>query len=126
MIIVSHIRGDHASAARYLSSRGKNEKTRIIEISDYDASTLTEAFYNMWAVACHSQIKKMLHHISINPCKDERLSDQDVSKIVRRCENKYGYQPQDHQRVIVEHIKKERQTFPCDVESHQFVDRAFC
>ena len=32
-------------------------------------------------------------------------------KIVRRCEEKYGYKSGDHQRVIVEHIKDGRQHF---------------
>jgi hypothetical protein len=65
----------------------------------------------MWAVASHSKVKKALHHISINPHKDERITDEQVLKIVERCEQKYGYKPANHQRVIVEHIKDGRQHF---------------
>ncbi len=111
MIIKSHIRGGYRSAAAYLKAQGENEYIRTVEISDPDARTLDEAFKNMWEVASNSKAKKPLHHISINPMKDERLTDEQVLKIVERCEQKYGYKPGDHQRVIVEHVKDGRQHF---------------
>ena len=111
MIIKSHIRGGYRSAAAYLKAQGENERIRTVEISDPDAKTLDEAFKNMWEVASNSKAKKLLHHISINPMKDERLTDEQVLKIVERCEQKYGYKPGDHQRVIVEHVKDGRQHF---------------
>ncbi len=111
MIIKSHIRGGYRSAAAYLKAQGENEKIRTVEISDPDAKTLDQAFKNMWEVASNSKAKKPLHHISINPMKDERLTDEQVLKIVERCEQKYGYKPGDHQRVIVEHVKGGRQHF---------------
>jgi len=111
MIIKSHIRGGYRSAAQYLKDIGQNEKIRLVEISDIDAKTLDEAFHNMWVVASNSKVKKALHHISINPFKDERLTDEQVQKIVARCEEKYGYKQGEHQRVIVEHIKDGRQHF---------------
>jgi len=111
MIIKSHIRGGYRAAADYLKDIGKNEKTRLVEISDPDAKNLDEAFHNMWTVASTTKATKPLHHISINPFKDERLNDEQVLKIVKRCEEKYGYKSSDHQRVIVEHIKDGRQHF---------------
>jgi hypothetical protein len=111
MIIKSHIRGGYRSAADYLKSQGENEVIRTVEISDPDAKTLDQAFHNMWTISCNSRAKKPLHHISINPFKDERLTDKEVLKIVKRCEEKYGYKPECHQRVIVEHIKDGRQHF---------------
>jgi hypothetical protein len=111
MIIKSHIRGGYRAAADYLKDVGKNEKIRLVEISDPDARNLDEAFHNMWTVACNSKVKKPLHHISINPFKDEGLTDEQVLKIVKRCEEKYGYKPNDHQRVIVEHVLNGRQHF---------------
>lgn len=111
MIIKSHIRGGYRSAAAYLKAQGENEIIRTVEISDPDAKTLDQAFKNMWEVASNSKAKKPLHHISINPIKDERLTDAQVLKIIERCEQKYGYKPGDHQRVIVEHIKDGRQHF---------------
>jgi hypothetical protein len=111
VIIKSHIRGGYRAAADYLKDVGKNEKIRLVEISDPDAHNLDEAFHNMWTVACNGKAKKPLHHISINPFKDERLTDQQVLKIVKRCEEKYGYKPDDHQRVIVEHVLNGRQHF---------------
>ncbi len=111
MIIKSNIRGGYRSAAAYLKAQGENEKIRTVEISDPDVKTLDEAFKNMWEVASNSKAKKPLHHISINPMKDERLTDEQVLKIVERCEQKYGYKPGDHQRVIVEHVKDGRQHF---------------
>jgi hypothetical protein len=65
----------------------------------------------MWTVACNSKVKKPIHHISINPFKDERLTDKDVLKIIERAEQKYGYKPGEHQRVIVEHVLNGRQHF---------------
>ena len=65
----------------------------------------------MWSVASNTRCTKPLHHISINPYKDERLTDAQVLKIVERCEQKFGYKPGEHQRVIVEHIKDGRQHF---------------
>ena len=111
MIIKSHIRGGYRAAADYLKEVGKNEKIRLVEISDPDAKNLDEAFHNMWTVASNSKCKKPLHHISINPFKDECLTDEQVQKIVARAEQKYGYKPNDHQRVIVEHILNGRQHF---------------
>lgn len=43
--------------------------------------------------------------------KDERLTDAQVLRICRRLEEKYGYRPGEHQRVIVEHVKDGRQHF---------------
>jgi hypothetical protein len=111
LIIKSHIRGGYRAAADYLKDIGQNEKTRLVQISDPDAKNLDEAFHNMWTVACNSKVKKPLHHISINPFRDERLTDEQVMKIVERCEEKYGYKHGDHQRVIIEHIKNGRQHF---------------
>ena len=111
MIIKSHIRGGYRSAADYMKDQGKNEKARLVEISDPSAKNLDEAFHNMWIVASGTRCKKPLHHISINPMKDERLTDAQVLKIVGHCEEKYGYRMFHHQRVIVEHIKDGRQHF---------------
>jgi hypothetical protein len=111
LIIKSHIRGGYHAAAAYLKAQGENEKIRTVDISDPDAMNLDDAFGNMWVMASHSKARKPLHHISINPFKDERLTDKQVLKIVERCEQKYGYLPDAHQRVIVEHIKDGRQHF---------------
>jgi len=111
MIIKSHIRAGYRAAADYLKDQGKNEKIRLVEISDPDAKNLDQAFHNIWTVASSTRAKKPLHHISINPFKDERLTDVQVHKIVERCEQKYGYKPGQHQRVIVEHVLNGRQHF---------------
>lgn len=111
MIIKSRVRGGFRAAAQYMKAEGKNELVRTVEISDPAAKDLDEAFHNMWATACNSKAKKPLHHISINPFKDERLTDEQVLKIVDRCEDKYGYKHGNHQRVIVEHILDGRQHF---------------
>ena len=111
MIIKSHVRGGYRAAADYLKEQGKNEKIRLVEISDPDAKNLDEAFRNMWTVANSTKATKPLHHVSINPMKDERLTDKQVSKIVERLEEKYRYKHDDHQRVIVEHVKDGRQHF---------------
>ncbi|MEJ0062759.1 MAG: relaxase/mobilization nuclease domain-containing protein [Alphaproteobacteria bacterium] len=111
MIIKSHIRGGYRAAADYMKEQGQNEKTRLIEISDPSAKNLDQAFQKMWEVASATKCKKPLHHISINPMKDERLTDAQVLAIVSRCEEKYGYQMFHHQRVIVEHVKDGRQHF---------------
>ena len=111
MIIKSHIRGGYRAASDYLKDQGQNEKVRLVAMSDPDAKTLDDAFHNMWVVACNSKVKKPLHHISINPSWDERLTDEQVLKIIERAEQKYGYKAGDHQRVIVEHIKDGRQHF---------------
>jgi len=111
MIIKSHIRGGYRAAADYLKDQGLNEKTRIVEISDPEAKNLDDAFHNMWVVAGCTKATKPLHHISINPMKDERLTDKQVLAIVERCEQKYGYKQFHHQRVIIEHVKDGRQHF---------------
>lgn len=111
MIIKSHIRSGYRDAAAYLKEQGENELTRLVEISDPDAEDLDRAFQNMWVIASHSRAKKPLHHVSINPRRDERLTDAQVLKTVERCEEKYEYKPGEHQRVIVEHIKDGRQHF---------------
>src|ERR1700689_3627619 len=111
MIIKSHIRGGFRDAAAYLKEQGENEKTRLVEMSDPHVKNLDEAFRAMWAVSDGTRVKKPLHHISINPMKDERLTDKQVLPIVGRLEEKYGYKMFHHQRVIVEHVKDGRQHF---------------
>ncbi|MFY9287901.1 MAG: relaxase/mobilization nuclease domain-containing protein [Alphaproteobacteria bacterium] len=111
LIIKSHIRGGYRSAAAYLKDQGLNEKIRLVEISDIEAKNLDHAFQNMWAVASNTRVKKPLHHISINPHWGHRLTDEQMLKIAERCEQKYGYQSGEHQRVIIEHIKDGRQHF---------------
>jgi hypothetical protein len=111
MIIKSHVRGGYRAAANYLKQQGENEKVRLVEIGDTSAKNLDEAFHNMWTVGRTTRATKPLHHVSINPYKDERLSDAQVRKICERLEEKFGYKPGDHQRVIVEHIKDGRQHF---------------
>jgi hypothetical protein len=111
VIIKSHIRGGYRSAAQYMKDIGQNEETRIVQISDLDSKNLDEAFRNMWVIASSSKVKKPLHHVSINPFKEERLTDEQVLKIIERCEEKYGYIHGDHQRVIIEHFKEGRQHF---------------
>jgi len=111
MIIKSHVRGGYRAAAAYLKDIGANESIRLVEIGDSVAKDLDEAFRNMWAVGHMTRAKKPLHHVSINPRKDERLSDEQVLLICARLEEKYGYAKGAHQRVIVEHIKDGRQHF---------------
>jgi Relaxase/Mobilisation nuclease domain len=111
MIIKSHIRGGYRAAASYLKAVGENESIRLVEMSDPDAKDLDEAFRNMWIVGRTTRAQKPLHHVSINPYKDERLTDAQVLKICARLEQKYGYQTGAHQRVMVEHIKDGRQHF---------------
>jgi hypothetical protein len=67
MIIKSHVRGGYRAAADYLKDQGKNEQTRLVEISDPDAKNLDQAFHNMWAVASATRAIMPIHHISINP-----------------------------------------------------------
>jgi hypothetical protein len=111
MIIKSHIRGGFRDAAAYLKEQGKNEYTRLVEMSDPHVKNLDEAFQAMWAVSDGTKVKKPLHHVSINPPKDERLTDRQVRRICERLEERYGYAHGEHQRVIVEHIKDGRQHF---------------
>ncbi|MDE1902169.1 MAG: relaxase/mobilization nuclease domain-containing protein [Alphaproteobacteria bacterium] len=111
MIIKSHIRGGFRSAADYLKEQGQNEKTRLVEMSDPHVQNLDEAFRAMWAVSDGTKVKKPLHHVSINPMKDERLTDAQVRRICERLEERYGYASGEHQRVIVEHVKEGRQHF---------------
>ena len=86
----------------------QSHRGRFVEIGARD---LDEAFKNMWAVSSRTRAKKPLHRVSINPMKDERLTDDQVLRICRRLEKSYGYGHGDHQRVIVEHIKDGRQHF---------------
>jgi hypothetical protein len=111
MIIKSAIRGGYRSAAEYMEEQGKNEKTRLVEMSDPSAKNLDDAFHNMWVVAANTKCKKPLHHISINPALGERLTDKQLMRIVEHCEEVFGYQMFHHQRVIVEHVKDGRQHF---------------
>jgi hypothetical protein len=94
-----------------MKEQGQNEKTRLVEISDPSAKNLDQAFQKMWEVAGCTSCTKPLHHISINPMKNERLTDKQVLAIVERCEEQYGYKIFHHQRVIVEHVKDGRQHF---------------
>ena len=111
MIIKSVIRGGYRSAADYMKEQGKNEQTRLVELSDPSAKNLDDAFHNMWVVAGSTKCAKPLHHISINPALGERLTDAQLMKIVEHCEKIYGYPMFHHQRVIVEHVKDGRQHF---------------
>lgn len=111
MIIKSHVRGGFRAAATYLKAVGENEKTRLVDLGDPSIGTLDEAFRRMWEVSATTRARKPLHHVSINPHKDERLTDGQVLRICARLEEKYGYRHAEHQRVIVEHVKDGRQHF---------------
>lgn len=111
MIIKSHVRGGFNAIGSYLLSPGSNEKVRCVEINDPSARNIKEAFDAMWALTHHSKVQKPIHHVSINPHRHERLTDEQVQSICARLEEKYGYKPGEHQRVIVEHVKDGRQHF---------------
>ena len=108
IIIKSKLRAGHKHLAKYLKDQGENEKIRLVEISDPLAANLDEAFAHMWTIASASKARVPLHHVSINPEKDERLTQEQMFKVIARCEQKYGYRPGEHQRVVVEHIKDGR------------------
>ena len=111
MIIKSHIRGGYRAAANYLKQEGGNETVRLVAISDPDAKSIDDAFRNMWMLGSTTRARKPLHHVSINPMKDERLTDAQALLICGRLEEKYGYRHGEHQGVIVEHVKDGRQHF---------------
>jgi hypothetical protein len=111
MIIKSHLHTNIRSLASYLTSKGENETVRTVDISDFDADDIFSAFNNMWAISCNSKVEKAIHHISINPYQDEHITDDAVFQIIARCETKYGYLPNDHQRVVIEHFKKGRRHY---------------
>lgn len=111
MIIKSHVRGGFRAAATYLKETGENEETRLVDLGDPGAGNLDEAFRRMWEVSSATRARKPLHHVSINPYKDERLTDDQVIHICARLEETYGYKRGEHQRVIVEHVKDGRQHF---------------
>jgi hypothetical protein len=112
MIIDPKIRAGYRSMGDYLKDQGENEKTRVVHISDPTASNLNEAFQNMWAIGCNSRAKKPLLHFSINPHpKDRRLTDEEAMFIAKDFMRRCNQNPDDHQFVIVEHIKGGRQHF---------------
>jgi hypothetical protein len=111
MFIKAHIRGGYRAAAHYLGDKGKNEATRLVHMSDPDARDLDEAFHNMWLVASPTKAEKPLFHFSINPFKDERLTDKQVKRIAAAYAAKCNMDIAHHQHVIVEHIKDGRQHF---------------
>ncbi|MDR3450893.1 MAG: DUF736 family protein [Alphaproteobacteria bacterium] len=111
MFIKAHIRGGYRAAAHYLSSQGTNEVSRLVSMSDPDAKDLSEAFQNMWQVASQTKVEKPLFHFSINPFKDERLTDKQAKQIAEAYAGKCNINIEDHQHVIVEHIKDGRQHF---------------
>lgn len=106
MIIKSHVWGGYRAGANYPKAVGSNEKIRLVDISDAGAKDLDEAFRNMWLVGKTTRAQKPPHHVSINPHKDERLTDEQVRRIYTRLEAKYGYKPGDHQRVTASPPKR--------------------
>lgn len=111
MIIKSHVRGGYRAAAEYLKQVGSNESVRLVEFSEPGVRDMDEAFRNMWIIGKTTRARKPLHHVSINPYKDERLTDTQVLRICACLGEKYGYEHGEHQRVIVEHVKDGRQHF---------------
>lgn len=111
MIIKSHVRGGYRAAADYLKDIGANEKIRLVELNDPGAKDIDDAFRNMWLLGKTTRAQKPLHHVSINPYKDERLTDARVMRICERLEQKYGYRHGEHHQVIVEHVKDGRRHF---------------
>jgi hypothetical protein len=111
MIIKSHVRGGYRAARDYLKKVGDNERVRVVDMSDPDARNLDDAFRNMWTIGSTTRARTPLHHVSINPYKDERLTNVQVLRICARLEERYGYGKGHHQRVVVEHVKDGRQHF---------------
>jgi hypothetical protein len=117
LFIKAKVRGGYRAAATYLEAQGKNEYTRLVYISDLDARNLDEAFQNMWEVANPTKADKPLFHFSINPYKEERLTDKQVKRIIEAYAAKCKMDINNHQHVIVEHVLNGRQHF------HVFLNR---
>jgi len=117
LFIKASIRGGYRAAAKYLSEKGKNEVSRVVHISDPDANNLDEAFRNMWETASVTKAEKPLFHFSINPFKDERLTDLQAKRIAQAYALKCNMDIAQHQHVIVEHVLDGRQHF------HVFLNR---
>jgi len=111
MIIKSHIRGGYRSAAAYLKDQGKNEKTRLMEISDPHAKNLDEAFRAMWAVANGTKVKKTAAPCQPQPDEGGTLNRRASPSHLQTPRRKLWLRHGEHQRMIVEHIKEGRQHF---------------
>ena len=109
MIIKGASRGGGAQLATYLESKGKNERTQLIEIKGTLSQDIRGAVSEMSVIAAGSRAEKPFYHAQINPKEGERLTAEEAIKAADILADKLKLS--DNQRIIVEHEKEGRQHF---------------
>ncbi len=110
MIIKGNPAGSVKFWAKHLLRDDTNEIAEVKEIRGLLSEDLPSALREMQAVAsgsrCHGNF---MYQANINPQADEHLTDEQWKEAVDTLERNLGLE--DHQRIVVEHIKNGRQHY---------------
>jgi hypothetical protein len=108
------IKGNPAGGVRFWSKHlmrdDTNERAEVKEIKGLLAEDLPSALKEMQAIAAQSRSRgNFMYQANINPRDDEYLTPNQWKEAVDTLEKNLGLE--DHQRVVVEHIKHGRQHY---------------
>jgi len=103
MIINGGSRSNALWFTNHLTNAGENERVTLCEIRNLAASTVSESFQEMGAIAQTTQCKNWFYHANINPRGNELLTSEQWQTAVDRLETNLNLT--DHARFVVEHKK---------------------
>lgn len=107
MIIKGGVRAGAGSLAVHVGRTDTNELVELKGCRGVLAQDVAGALQEMEAIAGGSRCQKFLYHAHIDPRADEILTPEQWEKAVATLEKNLGLE--DHQRVVVEHVKHGRQ-----------------
>jgi len=110
MIIRGNPAGNVAFWSKHLQNDEKNERAEVKEIRGLNADNLQDALWEMKYVADGSKSQgNFMYQANINPYANEHLTPEQWREAVDTLEKNLGLE--DHQRVVVEHVKNGRQHY---------------
>jgi hypothetical protein len=110
MIIRGNPAGNVGFWSKHLQNDEKNERAEVKEIRGLNADNLQDALWEMKYVADGSRSQgNFMYQANINPYANEHLTPDQWREAIDTLEKNLGLE--DHQRVVVEHVKNGRQHY---------------
>lgn len=106
MIINGGSRCNGAFFAKHLGNAENNERVNLADIRGLAAKNISQALYEMKAVASGTRCKNFFYHANLNPRDDEHLTAAQWDTAVDTLEKELGLEGQA--RFVVEHEKHGR------------------
>lgn len=106
MILVGSQRAGASNLANHLMNDRDNDHVTLFEVRGFIAHDLHGALTEAHAVSKGTKCEQFLFSLSVNPPKDETVTEQELEEAIERAEQKLGLT--DQPRAIVFHEKEGR------------------